>query len=508
MFFFDNKIENIEKQRFEEFKLRPTEIVEGTYRAGCGMYIGEPLQPEIKENRNVLITYYPDKTSAYLKAIGTYQKNYKNHKKGEIRYKKYYKKWISPYSSILNAWEAVFVYPTVSYGLTRNERNVFVVDVDEKFEDIQQAKKYILERTSAKPSYIIRNPKSGHIQFGYALRKGIKSWNFQWFNKIIKHLAKKFNSDSAFNGPACKNPYYKDFESEISGIVYNSAADPNLKDLYEDVKTNEVHSPSVVDFSNTVAYKAKALGCEENIENRENINCNNINTSSSHSSFLYNTNPNLKTEENHVSMYMKILRNKIFKYFRETSGKECDIETARIFEKETIKEMTEMGYVFNNMKQTIDATKKIMKWCNTKGLERFGKKNNSKTGENDTSLFQIYSRKKSLETRHEKMQEKKRKFREWMYENSKIVDLESKGKPKKGKISKKEAAKRIGITYDEFRAYMYEVKKGRLSIYKDEQVNEIKVSNEIKENSIEEFNPTFNTISFEEKIKKPDKIAI
>ena len=166
-----------------------------------------------------------------------------------------------------------------------------------------------------------------------------------------------------------------------------------------------------------------------------------------------------------------------------------------------------MGYIFNNMKQTIDATKKIMKWCNTKGLERFGKKNNAKTGETDASLFQIYSRKKSLETRHEKMQEKKRKFREWMYENSGKVDLESKGKPKKGKISKKEAAKRIGITYDEFRAYMYEVKKGRLSIYKEESVNEIEMP---KEYSIEEkdaFNSTFNTISFEEKIKKPDKIA-
>ena len=483
-------------------------IYEGTYMSGIGMYIGEHGRPDIKENRNILITYLPDETSAYQKKVGTYQKNFKNHKKGDPKYKECYSKWIRIYSDILKAWEYVNAYPTVSYGFTRNERNVLVVDVDEKFDSIQHAKKYISERTSAKPSYIIRNPLSGHIQFGYVLRKGIESWNFQWFNKIIKHLAKKFNSDSAFNGPACKNPYFIGFESEISGIVYNSVADPNLKDLFEDnKKTNEVHSHTVVDFSNTVAYKAKALGCKENIENKENINCNIYNTSSSLSSFLYNTNPNLKTEENHVSMYMKILRNKIFKYFRETSGKECDIETARIFEKETIKEMTEMGYVFNNMKQTIDATIKIMKWCNTKGLERFGKKNDSKTGENDTSLFQIYSRKKSLETRHEKMQEKKRKFREWMYENSEKVDLESKGKPKKGKISKKEAAKRIGITYDEFRAYMYEVKKGRLSIYKDEQVNEI---NETKEYSIEEkdsFNSSSNVIAFEEKIKKPDKIA-
>jgi len=475
-------------------------IYKGTYMSGIGMYIGEPFQPEIKENRNILITYLPDENSAYLKKVGTYQKNYKNHKKGDPKYKTCYSKWVRIHSDILEAWETVYGYPTVSYGLTRNERNVLVVDVDEKFDSILYAKSYISERTSAKPSYIIRNPKSGHIQFGYVLRKGIDSWNFQWFNKIIKFLAKKFNSDSAFNGPACKNPYYPKFESEISGIIYDNVADPNLKDLFEE--TNEVHSPSVVDFSNTVAYKAKALGCEENKENIEYYN----NTSSSLSSFLYNTNPNLK-EENHVSMYMKILRNKIFKYFRETSGKECDIETARIFEKETIKEMTEMGYVFNNMKQTIDATKKIMKWCNTKGLERFGKKNSTKTGETDTSLFQIYSRKKSLETRHAKMQEKKRKFREWMYENAEKVDLESKGKPKKGKISKKEAAKRIGISYDEFRAYMYEVKKGRLSIYK-EQTNEI---NETKEYSIEEkdtFNVTVEAISFEEKIKKPDKIAI
>lgn len=476
-------------------------IYKGTYMSGIGMYIGEPFQPEIKENRNILITYLPDENSAYLKKVGTYQKNFKNHKKGDPKYKTCYSKWNRIHSDILEAWETVYGYPTVSYGLTRNERNVLVVDVDEKFDSILYAKSYISERTSAKPSYIIRNPKSGHIQFGYVLRKGIESWNFQWFNKIIKHLAKKFNSDSAFNGPACKNPYYPDFESEISGIVYENAADPNLKDLYEDnIKTNEAHSHSVVDFSNTVAYKAKALGCEENIEYYNN-------TSSSLSSFLYNTNPNLKDSDNHVSMYMKILRNKIFKYFRETSGKECDIETARVFEKETIKEMTEMGYVFNNMKQTIDATKKIMKWCNTKGLDHFGKKNIAKTGETNTSLFQIYSRKKSSQTRHEKMMEKKRKFREWMYENAKIVDLESKGKPKKGKISKKEAAKRIGITYDEFRAYMYEVKKGRLSIWKEEQLNEI---NETKEYSIEEkdtFSSTFNTISFEEKIKKPDKIA-
>ena len=472
--------------------------------SGIGMYIGEHGRPDIKENRNILITYLPDETSSYLKKVGTYKKNFKNHKKGDPRYKTCYSKWIRKYSDILKAWEYVEAYPTVSYGLTRNERNVLVVDVDEEFDSMQHAKKYISERTSAKPSYTIRNPLSGHIQFGYVLRKGIKFWNFQWFNKIIKHLAKKFNSDSAFNGPACKNPYFIGFESEISGIVYDSVADPNLRDLFE-IKTNEVHSHSVMDFSNTVAYKAKAL--EENIENKKNCN-NNINTSSSLSSFLYNTNPNLKDSDNHVSMYMKILRNKIFKYFRETSGKECDIKTARIFEKETIKEMTEMGYVFNNMKQTIDATKKIMKWCNTKGLAHFGKKNNAKTGENDTSLFQIYSRKKSLEIRHEKMQEKKRKFREWIYENAEKVDLESKGKPKKGKISKKEAAKRIGITYDEFRAYMYEVKKGRLSIYKDEQVNEIEIKESpikdysIKEPSIEE---AFN---FEKTIKKPDKIAI
>jgi len=474
-------------------------IYKGTYMSGIGMYIGEPFQPEIKENRNILITYLPDETSAYQKKVGTYQKNYKNHKKGDPKYKTCYSKWVKIHSDILEAWETVYGYPTVSYGLTRNERNVLVVDVDEKFDSILYAKSWISKRTSVKPSYIIRNPKSGHIQFGYVLRKGIKFRNFQWFNKIIKHLAKKFNSDSAFNGPACKNPYYPKFESEISGIIYDNVADPNLKDLFEE--TNEVHSHSVVDFSNTVAYKAKALDCEENIEYYNN-------TSSSLPSFLYNTNPNLKTEENHVSMYMKILRNKIFKYFRETSGKECDIETARIFEKETIKEMTEMGYVFNNMKQTIDATKKIMKWCNTKGLTHFGKKNSSKTEENDTSLFQIYSRKKSIETRHAKMQEKKRKFREWMYENAEKVDLESKGKPKKGKISKKEAAKRIGITYDEFRAYMYEVKKGRLSIYKDEQTNEIKMPNEYSIEEKDTFNSTSNVISFEEIIKKPEKIAI
>ena len=47
--------------------------------------------------------------------------------------------------------------------------------------------------------------------------------------------------------------------------------------------------------------------------------------------------------------------------------------------------------------------------------------------------------------------------------NEDLVDLESKGKTKKGKISKKEAAKRIGITYAEFRNYLKMSEKGQIS---------------------------------------------
>lgn len=477
-----------------------TDIRQGTFKKHSGMYIGEEMQPEIKENRNILITTYPDQTTAYQHQIGTYQRNSKNHKKGDIKYQTRYKNWICIYSNILKAWENVCTYPTVSYGLTCDQRNAFVVDVDEYFESLEIAEKYILSIRNIRPSYIIRNPKSGHIQFGYAIKQPIKKWLFPQYNQLIKKLAGIFHSDACFNGPACKNPYYVGFESKISGIVYDIK---DLKGLFS-VLSNEEESDKQILLQQSVAMSSKELRNSNNKENnKENNNLVNNNKFLLFPFLTHNTNTNLNKDANLINediqenevnevnslqqiadaddrrsdvssdnngwhnTFLKIGRNLVFKYFREHKEKFPNELIDSTAEEVSILTEQTTGIAYTDKKESILQMRSIVKWCNDKGWKSFGNIENKGKTIKDTAnctAFGSNTRRKSLETRHNRKLEKIVKFREWMEIHYNEVDLESKGKPKKGKISRRKAAELIGISYDEFRAYLKMLNLGEISI--------------------------------------------
>lgn len=211
-------------------------ITEGTFNKGSGMYVGEQNNPDCKQNKNILITCRTSDNfndTIIVKTKQTYKRRtaMKNsdgtiagyHEAGEFKYKKVLKR--IPTMSIRDAWQSVFDYPTVSYGLTFWQRNVLICDSDIEYSSIEFAEKIIDKFTTEcnfpKVSYIIRNPETKHIQFGWFLDTPFYSKDFSVFNKAIKTISllwtnkTGFEGDTCFNGPACKNCYYEGFESII-----------------------------------------------------------------------------------------------------------------------------------------------------------------------------------------------------------------------------------------------------------------------------------------------------
>jgi hypothetical protein len=215
------------------------EITNGTGNKRIGMYIGEQNNPDCKQNRNILVT--STKSSNYQDTITVttneeYKRNvYKNgeiiHRVGEKKIKKILR--IKPLEgmNIRSAWESVFDYPTVSYGLNCFRREVLIVDSDIEYESLSALESIVndfcIKSNLPKVSYIIRNPKTKHAQIGWFLDKPFENtdnvYNTRNFNVTIKRLSSVwssitgFDADLCFNGPACKNPYYEDFES----VIYN-----------------------------------------------------------------------------------------------------------------------------------------------------------------------------------------------------------------------------------------------------------------------------------------------
>ena len=205
------------------------EITNGTYNKVVGMYIGEQNDPSCKENHNILVTMVP--TSNFNDTItiqrGFYQRNYKNHKKGDPKIVKVLRKVPAPATpNIQAAWQTVFDYPTVSYGLAFFRRDVLIIDSDAYYESLEKAKEIIANFTEKcklpEISYILRNPKSGHIQCGWFLDEPFEKYEFNKYNEANKMFASMYQTvtgndgDICFNGPACKNPFYDGFESFVS----------------------------------------------------------------------------------------------------------------------------------------------------------------------------------------------------------------------------------------------------------------------------------------------------
>ena len=205
------------------------EITNGTYNKFKGMYIGEQNNPSCKQNKNILLTMVPTSNLNDTITIkrGYYQRNYLKHKKGDPKMVKILRKIPSNSTpNIQAAWQMVYDYPTVSYGLSAFRRDVLIIDSDAYYESLEKAKEIISEFTNKsrlpEVSYILRNPSSGHIQCGWFIDTPFEKYEFPQFNLIIKGLANMYqkstgnDGDICFNGPACKNPFYEGFESYVS----------------------------------------------------------------------------------------------------------------------------------------------------------------------------------------------------------------------------------------------------------------------------------------------------
>lgn len=205
------------------------EITNGTYNKVVGMYIGEQNNPSCKQNHNILVTMVPSSNFNDTITIqkGFYQRNYLKHKKGDPKIVKVLRKVPSPTTpNIQAAWQMVYDYPTVSYGLSFFRRDVIIIDSDAYYESLEKAKETISNFTNKarlpEVSYILRNPSSGHIQCGWFLDKPFEKYEFNKYNEITKTFASMYQTmtgndgDICFNGPACKNPFYEGFESYVS----------------------------------------------------------------------------------------------------------------------------------------------------------------------------------------------------------------------------------------------------------------------------------------------------
>lgn len=210
------------------------EVTNGTYNKVVGMYIGEQNNTSCKQNCNILVTMVPSPNFNDTITIqkGFYQRNYLKHKKGDPKIVKVLRKVPAPTTpNIQAAWQMVYDYPTVSYGLSFFRRDVIIIDSDAYYESLEKAKEIISNFTKKiqlpEVSYILRNPSSGHIQCGWFLDKPFEKYEFNKYNEITKTFASMYQTmtgndgDICFNGPACKNPFYEGFESYISFNVVN-----------------------------------------------------------------------------------------------------------------------------------------------------------------------------------------------------------------------------------------------------------------------------------------------
>lgn len=243
------------------------EVTNGTYNKVVGMYIGEQNNPSCKQNCNILVTMVssPNFNDTITIQKGFYQRNYLKHKKGDPKIVKVLRKVPAPTTpNIQAAWQMVYDYPTVSYGLSFFRRDVIIVDSDAYYESLEKAKETISNFTNKaqlpEVSYILRNPSSGHIQCGWFLDKPFEKYEFNKYNEITKTFASMYQTmtgndgDICFNGPACKNPFYEGFESYISFNVVSKQLMLDKSDswfIYLSRKPNNINFSSSPLYNNT-----------------------------------------------------------------------------------------------------------------------------------------------------------------------------------------------------------------------------------------------------------------
>lgn len=185
-----------------------------------GSYLGRKNDITVKQTENIIITkesrsfddgWWKETDEVYKRGPkkGQHKKRFYLHYYPKLEYTENQK------PALYKVWKSVPEYPIVSYKFSYTERANLIVDIDDKVASIKAAKDIIDKLKPSRlpePSYIIRNPLSGHFQFGWftTITK-----NETKFNQTIKALANIFKSDEAFNGPACKNPYSSQLETKV-----------------------------------------------------------------------------------------------------------------------------------------------------------------------------------------------------------------------------------------------------------------------------------------------------
>ena len=160
------------------------------------------------------------------------------------------------------AWAAAADFPTVSYGFTNWQRNALIIDSDQEYGCLQEAVNTFIRFAKyfsiPKPNTVLRNPKSKHVQAAWFLDSPFYTKDFYLFNVYTKKMANAYrdftgkDADICFNGPACKNPYYKGFESAFLNSYTSNIDDfdsvydysSNIERLVNAAKNNIITFPS------------------------------------------------------------------------------------------------------------------------------------------------------------------------------------------------------------------------------------------------------------------------
>ena len=338
------------------------EVTKGTGNKRFGMYVGEPNNPDCKINANVCIT--SSKTNDFRDTIlintqEQYKRNViKNgeiiHRVGDFKYKSILA--IRPLTDIKSAWKHCNEYPTVSYGLNCFRREVLIIDSDYAYTSLNQLKSYVSlfckEAQLPEPSYVLRNPKSGHGQIGWFLSVPFESMNktfsFKDFNASIKALAycwnmiTKLDGDYCFNGPACKNPYYTGFESSISD---------NVIDTYYFIDLlNNARNKALLSYNITSSYSSFS---DNTLETVEPVKLTKQATKKAIDKRL------CESDKGRNCYLMNHLRTKIFQFMNKNQGIAP-----------TFQESLDMAYEINNtfdskldIKEVFGIVKSVRPWC-------------------------------------------------------------------------------------------------------------------------------------------------
>ena len=373
----------------KSYLLSNREITNGTGNKRIGMYVGEQNNPACKECKNILITSAPSNNFRDTILITTkelYKRNvYKDgqllHRKGDNKQKKILK--IIPFMAIRNAWEMVFDYPTVSWGLNCFRREVLIIDSDVEYDSLEKlesiVKDFCLKVQIPMASYIIRNPKTKHGQIGWFLDSPFENtdfiYNLRNFNLTINKLSNvwsiitDFDADFCFNGPACKNPFYEDFES----IIYNELP-INRNDFIQ--KLNVIHS--------NYTFLSSFYSDNTPVTNAENkpVKLTKQRTKKQIERKMFDS-------ENGRNCYlMEHLRTFVFQFMNKNNGICPDytttFEAAKKIAKEAAEHFGKTTEEFGNIKNTV---KSVRTWCIENYDSNFAKKGTDTSNAREKSIL-------------------------------------------------------------------------------------------------------------------------